>query len=62
MCVAAVAGKAHVALIAVLCYVMRWPDEKLPSRFITRFKVLGRMENSGLFPPTCEGELVSKAE
>ena len=47
--VRAVAGTSHLALIAVFCYLIKWPDKLLARRFITGFKVVGEMEHSGVF-------------
>ena len=58
--VAAVAGQINVALIAVLVYVLRWPDTTLPRRFIEGFQVLGAMEVTGVFKPSDFGPIVEK--
>ena len=50
--VASVAGGIHIALIAALVYIMRWPDRRLPWRFIYGFSILGKMERTGVFRPT----------
>ena len=39
----------HVALIAVLTWVMGWPDVILAARFISGFTLTGRMERTGIF-------------
>ena len=45
-----VARNMHVALIAVLAWLLRWPDVTLALRFITGFRLSGRMEKVGIFP------------
>ena len=47
----AIAGKIHVALIAVLTLVLRWPDVHLASRFVSGFRIIGNVEMSNVFRP-----------
>ena len=47
--VRAVAGRMHVALIAILSWIMGWPDALLALRFITGFALTGRIERAGVF-------------
>ena len=53
MTVRRVAGCLNLGLIAVLCVILKWPDQKLTRRFITGFQVIGKLEETGIFPP-CE--------
>ena len=47
--VKAVAGRTHVALIAVLGWLIGWPDVTLAKRFVCGFALAGRMERTGVF-------------
>ena len=53
--VQAVAQSIHVGLIAVLVLVLRWPDWRLPMRFITGFATTGMLERSGNYDPVDSG-------
>ena len=46
--VAKVAAKMHVAFLAVATVLLNWPDTSLPSRYITGFRSLGMLENTGV--------------
>ena len=48
--IAGVAGKVAVAFIAVVCIIIRWPDWRLPRRFIEGFQAIGRLERTGVMP------------
>jgi hypothetical protein len=47
--VQSVAKDIHVALIAVLTYIMGWPDVFLAQRFVTGFALVGVQERPGIF-------------
>ena len=47
--VRAVAGRTHVALIAMLSCIMGWSDTLLALCFITGFELTGRIERAGVF-------------
>ncbi len=44
-----VAKLIHVALIAILGWFMKWPDFHLALRFVTGFRLTGRVETTGVF-------------
>ena len=47
--VAAAAGGVNVALIAVACIVMSWPDADFAESFLVGMSAIGQLESSGIF-------------
>ena len=53
--VAAVAGQVHIALIAILACLCKWPDRRLAYRLVIGFELIGKLEGSGVLPTTVYG-------
>ena len=53
--VASISGSVNIVFIAILIIIMRWPDRKLPRRFVIGFNIAGRVEESGVFPKQVSG-------
>ncbi len=54
--VASVAHNINVAFVAVVCLVTRWPDWRLPSRFVSGFRIVGVLERAAVFAPLPRAE------
>ena len=60
--VATVAKAIHASLIAILIFVVRWPDTILPKRFLEGFQFLGVMAVSGLLQPAEASDVIGGVE
>ena len=48
----AVAGKVSVAFLAMAAILMLWPHTSLPRNFVSGVKVIGAVEETGVYRPT----------
>ena len=46
--VASVAGRFHHAFVAAMVVLTQWPDVNLPLRYVTGFRSIGRLEETGI--------------
>ena len=57
-----VARNIHTAFLATAVVLLAWPDVKLPQRYITGFRSIGKQEISGVLRPTVVSKCMSTEE